>query len=403
MKFIRNVFDIVRPHFGKGGRWERWYPVYEALDSFVLSSGRVTATAPHVRDAIDLKRIMIIVVISLLPCVVMAMWNTGYQANTVLQSMGATAPEGWRGVIMSMVGCDPSSFWSNMAYGALYFVPVYFVCMAVGGAWEVVFNVIRGHEMSEAFLVTGLLFPLTLPPTIPLWQAATGISFGVIFAKEVFGGVGRNFMNPALAARAFVFFAYPAQLSGDAVWTAVDGFSGATALASLAAAEPGHALQALHITWTQAFIGTMPGSMGETSTLACLLGAAVLLITGVASWRVMLAMLLGGLGTSLVFWLVGSATNPMFSVPPHWHLVLGGFAFGLVFMATDPVTAADTNFGKWCYGVLIGMLAILIRVANPAFPEGVMLAILLGNVFAPLFDFFAIEANIRRRTARHGT
>ena len=401
MEILRKYLENIAPNFSKGGRLERWYPLYEAMDSFLFASGRVTSTAPHVRDAIDLKRIMITVVLALMPCVIMAMWNTGYQANSVLQSMGISSPDGWRGAIMAGIGCDPASHYANLVHGALYFLPVYLVSLTIGGIWEGVFNIVRGHEMSEAFLVTSLLFALTLPPTIPLWQVAGGISFGIIFAKEVFGGVGRNFMNPALVSRAFVFFAYPAAISGDAVWTAVDGFSGATALSTLAAAQPGQAIASLDISWSQAFFGTIPGSMGETSTFACLLGAGILLATGIASWRIMAAMLLGALGCTLLFWGVGSQINPMYNIPPHWHLVLGGFAFGLVFMATDPVSAAHTAIGKWCYGLFIGILVILIRVVNPAFPEGVMLAILLGNVFAPLFDYYVIQANIKRRSMRH--
>jgi len=250
--------------------------------------------------------------------------------------------------------------------------------------------------------VTSLLLPLTLPPTIPLWQVAVGASFGVIFAKEVFGGVGKNFMNPALASRAFIYFAYPAQMTGDKIWTAVDGISSATPLGALAQANPGDPTAVLDISWFQAFIGTIPGSMGETSTLACLLGAALLLVTGIGSWRIMLAMLIGAVVTTFCFNLLPNPANPLYAVPIHYHLVLGGFAFGLVFMATDPVSAAQTQTGKWLYGLLIGFLAIFIRVANPAYPESVMLAILLGNVFAPLFDYFVVRANIKRRIVRHG-
>lgn len=402
MKRLSTFLEKLGHHFEKGSRFARWYSVYEAFDSFLYGSNQRTTGAPHVRDAIDLKRLMGTVLVALIPCVIMAMWNTGHLANVALASLGLQGPEGWRGQIMLLVGCDPASLLSNMLHGALYFLPVYIVTMIVGSFWEALFTLVRGHEFSEAFLVTGLLFALTLPPTIPLWQVALGISFGVVFAKEVFGGVGRNFMNPALASRAFIFFAYPAQMTGDQVWTTVNGVSGATALGKLAAAQPGHAMQSLDWSWTQAFLGTVPGSMGETSTLACLIGAIILLITGVASWRVMASMLLGGLACACWFWLTANGTNPMQEIPPHWHLVLGGFAFGLVFMATDPVSSAQTATGQWLYGLLIGALAILIRVANPAYPEGVMLAILLGNVFAPLFDFFVIEANIKRRKLRHG-
>ena len=402
MSFLSDQFAKLAPQFEKGGPLERWYPLYEATDSFLFHSSRITKVAPHVRDAVDYKRIMIIVIFALIPCVVMALWNTGYQANSGLEQMGLSSPGGWRGDIMALVGCDPSSMLSNFLHGALYFLPIYLVTVIVGSVWEVLFNIIRGHEMSEAFLVTSLLFPLTLPPTVPLWQVALGISFGVIFAKEVFGGVGRNFMNPALASRAFIFFAYPARMSGDKVWTAVDGFTGATPIGMIAGSEPGQAMATLDYSWGQAFIGSIPGSMGETSTLACLLGVALLLITGVASWRIMLSMVLGGLFMATVFYVVPGTGNPLLEIPPHWHLVMGGFAFGLTFMATDPVSAAQTRLGMWIYGGFIGVLAIAIRVANPAYPEGVMLAILLGNILAPLLDYFVVQANIKRRVMRHG-
>jgi Na+-transporting NADH:ubiquinone oxidoreductase subunit B len=389
-------------HFEKGGRFERWYPIYEAIDSILFGSSQTTKIAPHVRDSLDLKRVMTTVLISLLPCALMAMWNTGYQANLVIEAMGLGGPDGWRGGIMSLVGCNPSSLVSNFLHGALYFLPIYITTMAVGAFWEGLFNLVRGHEFSEAFMVTGLLFSLTLPPDIPLWQVAAGISFGLIFAKEVFGGVGRNFMNPALASRAFIYFAYPAQMTGDAVWIAVDGVSSATPLAQLAAAQPGEVMSSLNVTFAQTFLGTIPGSLGETSTLACLIGAAILLVTRIAPWRVMASTLIGALLCGSFYYFSGSEVNPLWAVPPLWHLALGGFAFGLVFMATDPVSAAHTLPGQWMYGLLVGVLAIMIRVSNPAFPEGIMLAILLGNVFAPLFDYFVIQANIKRRMVRHG-
>lgn len=389
-------------YFEKGAPLAKWYPLYEAFDSFLFGCNQTTKIAPHVRDSIDLKRIMTTVLIALLPCTLMAMWNTGYQANLALQAMGLAGPEGWRGSIMALVGCNPGSLSSNFLHGSLYFLPVYIVTMLVGSFWEAIFNLIRGHEFSEAFLVTGLLFTLTLPPTIPLWQVATGVSFGLIFAKEVFGGVGRNFMNPALVSRAFIYFAYPAQMTGDAIWTAVDGVTGATAIGQAGNALPGKVMESLDVTWVQSFLGTIPGSMGETSTLACLFGAFLLLVTKIAPWRVMASTLLGGLLCASYYYFVGSEVNPLYAIPPHWHLVLGGFAFGLVFMATDPVSAAHTHIGQWLYGLLIGVLAIMIRVANPAYPEGIMLAILLGNVFAPLFDYFVIQANMKRRMLRHG-
>jgi len=402
MGFFNSWFEKLGTKFEKGAPLERWYPLYEATDSFLFHSGAKTKVAPHVRDAVDYKRIMITVIIALVPCVVMALWNTGYQANAGLEQMGIALPDGWRGDIMAFVGCDSTSLMSNFLHGALYFLPIYLVTVVVGSIWECLFNIIRGHEMSEAFLVTSLLFPLTLPATIPLWQVALGISFGVIFAKEVFGGVGRNFMNPALVSRAFIFFAYPARMSGDQVWTAVDGFTSATPMGTVAASMSGQAMENIGYSWSQAFLGTIPGSMGETSTLACLFGVALLLVTRIASWRVMLSMLLGGLFMGAVFWLLPGSTNPLYEIPPHWHIVLGGFAFGLAFMATDPVSAAQTPLGMWIYGGFIGAMAIAIRVANPAYPEGVMLAILLGNILAPLVDYFVVQANIKRRVARHG-
>jgi len=401
MKPVRRLLDALRPTFDEGGKLERLYPLFEVADTFLYTPGDVTSGPSHVRDGMDLKRMMITVVVALLPCIVMAMVNTGYQANHAMADLGIAAAPGWRGVVMAWVGYSPESLLSNLVHGALYFIPVFLVCNIVGGAWEVLFGCVRGHEINEGFLVTGMLFPLTLPPTIPLWQVAIGISFAVVFAKEVFGGTGRNFLNPALTARAFLYFAYPAQMTGDAVWTAVDGFSGATPLGQLASASVDAGMNAIHVSWSQAFFGTMQGSMGETSTLACLIGAAILIITGVGSWKIMAAVLGGAFTLSTFLWAVGSSTNAMFLMPPWWHLVLGGFAFGLVFMATDPVSAAMTDTGKWFYGALIGMMTILIRVVNPAYPEGIMLAILFGNVFAPLIDHMVLQANIKRRAARN--
>ena len=401
MNLINKWFLDIKPLFDKGGRYESMYPLYEAFDSFLFSTTKSTPAAPHIRDAIDLKRIMITVIIALIPCTLMALWNTGYQANLILAA-ASSVPDGWRGIVMQVIGIDPHSLFSNFIHGSLLFFPIYITIVLVGSVWELLFNLIRGHEFSEAFLVTSLLLALTLPPTIPLWQVAIGTSFGVVFAKEVFGGVGKNFMNPALACRAFIYFAYPAQITGDKIWVAVDGVSSATPLGAIATATGNAPMDTLDITWFQAFLGTIPGSMGETSTLACLLGAALLLVTGIASWRIMLSMLLGGVLTGLCFQLVPDPSNPLYAVPVYWHLVLGSFAFGLVFMATDPVSAAQTHAGQWMYGILIGFLTILIRVANPAYPEGVMLAILMGNVFAPLFDYFVIRANAKRRILRHG-
>lgn len=399
------MLDSVEPIFAKGGKLEKLYPLYEAIDTFLYTPADVTHGSTHVRDSLDLKRMMVTVVVALVPCILMALWNTGYQANLAMESMGIAAKEGWRGAVIESlgVGYSPGSFLANVVHGALYFIPVFLVCNLVGGAWEVLFSIIRRHDVNEGFLVTGMLFPLILPPTIPLWQVALGVSFGVIFGKEVFGGTGKNFLNPALVCRAFLYFAYPAQSTGDTIWTAVDGFSGATPLGALAVAEVQEGMRVItsDISWWNAFLGTIQGSMGETSTLACILGAVVLIATGVGSWRIMLSCLLGAFGFATFLWFVGSDTNPMFQMPPHWHIVLGGFAFGTVFMATDPVSAAMTQTGKWIYGILIGVMTILIRVINPAYPEGVMLAILFGNVVAPLIDYFVLQANIKRRLARN--
>ncbi|TDI85427.1 MAG: NADH:ubiquinone reductase (Na(+)-transporting) subunit B [Caldithrix sp.] len=399
MKIFRNFLESQEKHFVAGGKLERLYPLYEATYTFMYTPGTVTQTASHVRDALDLKRMMIIVVVSLIPAVAMGMYNTGLQANLALQKLSLAAVEGWRGSVLAAlgIGIDAGSVLDNVVHGALYFIPLYLITIAAGGVWEVVFATVRRHEITEGFLVTSLLFPLTLPPDIPWWQVVIGISFGVVIGKEIFGGVGMNILNPALTARAFLYFAYPAQISGDAVWVAVDGFSRATPLAELA--DP---VLKLSVTMREAFIGIIPGSIGETSTLACLIGAFVLIVTRIGSWRIMLSVVLGMVGLSALLNFVGSATNPMFQVTPAWHFVLGGFAFGAVFMATDPVSAAMTSQGQWFYGILIGALTVLVRVINPAFPEGMMLAILFGNLFAPIIDKIFINRNIKRRLLNYG-
>ncbi|NLS90659.1 MAG: NADH:ubiquinone reductase (Na(+)-transporting) subunit B [Planctomycetaceae bacterium] len=401
MRPIRFLLDRTEPLFRQGKPLGRLYPVYEVIDTFFYTPGEVAEGSCHVRDSIDFKRAMSVVLVALVPCVVMAMYNTGYQAHRAMTEMGITQVPGWRGAVLGAVAPwgVSGSLLGNLVHGALYFLPIYAVTMAVGLGWEILFAVLRKHEVNEGFFVTGLIFPLTLPASIPLWQVAVGISFGVVIAKEIFGGTGRNFLNPALAARAFLFFAYPAQISGDSVWVAVDGFSGATPLAL--AASGGLEAVAASTTWFSAMIGTIPGSMGETSAIACLIGAAVMLTAGIGSWRIMASMLGGAMAVATLMYVVGSPTNPAFSIPPHWHLALGGLAFGLVFMATDPVTAAMTGTGQVLYGLLIGAIVILVRVINPAFPEGTMLAILLGNVCAPLLDYYVVRANIRRRVLRH--
>ena len=399
---IRGFFDRIHPWFAKGGPLERFNAVYEMFDSFFFTPGEVTRNAPHARDGLDLKRLMTYVVLAASLPAVMGMYNTGLQANLALTELGLEAASGWRGTLLDVlgIGFNPNNMWACLLHGFLYFFPIYVVTMVVGLGCEIIFAAVRNHEVNEGFLVTSMLYTLTLPATTPLWQVALGIAFGVIIGKEVFGGTGKNFLNPALTGRAFLYFAYPAQHSGDAVWVAVDGYSGATAL-GLAAADGMDAVVGAGITWTEAFVGTIQGSFGETSTLAIMLGAAFLLYTRVASWRIMAGVMLGMVATSSLFNLLGSDTNPMFAMPWYWHLVLGGFAFGTVYMATDPVSAAMTDVGRWVFGALIGVMTVLIRVVNPAFPEGVMLAILFANLFAPLIDYFVVQANVRRRVRRH--
>ncbi|MEM7404797.1 MAG: NADH:ubiquinone reductase (Na(+)-transporting) subunit B [Pseudomonadota bacterium] len=403
MSRLRNWLDDLHPLFAPGGRYERFYAIYEMIDTFLYSPPDVTRGSTHVRDAIDLKRVMSYVVVATVPCILMALWNTGYQSNLAIAEIGADGADGWRGVVLGLlgVGYDAGSFYDNMVHGLMWFLPIYITTLVVGGLWEVLFATVRGHEVNEGFLVTSMLYTLILPASTPLWQVAIGISFGVVIGKEVFGGTGKNFLNPALTARAFLYFAYPASQSGDTVWVPVDGYAGATSLAL--GAEGGiEAVSAAGITWTEAFLGTIHGSMGSTSTLACLLGCAFLLYTRIASWRIVSGVFLGMVDTSLLLNAVGSDTNPMFSTPWYWHLVMGGFAFGMVYMATDPVSAAMTNTGRWIFGMLIGLMTVLIRVVNPAFPEGIMLAILFANLFAPLIDYMVMQSNIRRRFRRTG-
>lgn len=400
---LRKYLDRHARHFLPGGRHERFGALFELVDTFLYTPSTVTAGAPHLRDSMDLKRVMTVVWIAVLPCALFGMINVGLQANSAMATLGIMQVEGWRGGLLWLLGAggyDANSLWDNFWHGAVYFLPIYFVTLVAGGVWELLFATVRNHEVNEGFFVTSILFALTLPPDIPLWQVALGISFGTVIAKEIFGGTGKNFLNPALAGRAFLFFAYPSEISGEAVWTAVDGFSGATPL--MLAAEGGvSAIQAAGVTWWSAFFGTVQGSIGSTSTLLIGLGAVFLLYTGVASWRIMAGVLIGVIVTALLFNAIGSDTNPAFALPWHWHLVLGGLAFGLVFMATDPVSASMTEAGKWVYGALIGFMTVLIRVLNPAYPEGVMLAILFANLFAPLIDWFVVQANIRRRARRH--
>lgn len=377
-------------------------PIKRALAGYWRGPCAATDGAPHVRDALNLKRVLLTVILALLPCALFGMWNSGYQMHLVMQANGIEELFTWReGVFRFLgVGNDPAFLGDNLLLGALYFVPLLLVCWVTAFFWEALFASVRGLEMSEGWGVTGLLLALILPPAMPWWQAALGVSFGIVMAKEIFGGTGRNFMNPALAAYAFLYFAYPGQFSADNSYVPIDGVTAATPLAL--AAHGGLAEVRESLSWGEAFLGTIPGAPGETSALACLIGAAVLLLTGVASWRTLLAALLGALGLASLLFAVGSESNLLFSVPPHWHLVLGSLAFGLVFMATDPVSSALTDTGKWCYGLLVGAMLILIRVLNPAFPEGTMLAILFGNVLAPVIDRFVLKAQLRRRRVRYG-
>jgi len=405
MKALRQILDGIGHHFEKGGRYERLYPLWESIDTFFYAPASRTKSGAHVRDALDLKRMMMTVIIAAIPCILMAMYNTGLQANLALDPAKLGELPGWRHVVMRAlgVGYSPDSLFACFVHGALYFLPLYIVTMVVGLAWEVGFAVVRRLEVNEGFFVTGLLYPLILPPETPLWMAALGISFGVVFAKELFGGTGMNFVNPALAARAFVFFAYPAYMSGDQVWTAapagfaVDGFSGATLLSQWRQMTDAFAAQSYD--WWRAFGGLEPGSMGETSALACLIGAAVLIATGVGSWRTMAGVTLGTVAMATFFNAIGGS-NPYFAVPFWWHMVAGGWAFGTVFMATDPVTSPFTDRGRWIYGFMIGAMIVLVRVVNPAYPESTMLVILFMNVIAPIVDYYLVKANIKRRAKR---
>ena len=391
---LRSFLDDIAPSFEKGGKFEALYPAYEAIDTALYTPATTTSGASHVRDGLNLKRVMITVWLCAFLPVFAGSYFIGLNANEAMQALGMTSVDSWRGIFLNgLVSYDPNSVWDCVVHGLAYFIPLYVTVFVAGIAFEIWFASKRGHEVNEGYFVTSILFTLSLPPSIPLWMAAVGVIFGVVIAKEVFGGTGKNFLNPALTGRAFLYFAYPAQMSGDAVWVAVDGWTQATPL--------GNAALGLDygVDWMSAFIGSMPGSVGETSTLAILIAGVMLCLSRIASWRVMAGVFLGMVLTSSLFNILPS-TNPMFAMPFYWHLVLGGFAFGAVFMATDPVSAAMTNNGRWCYGILIGFMCVLIRVVNPAFPEGMMLAILFGNLFAPLLDHFVVQSNIKRRLAR---
>ena len=383
MKSLRRFIDKIKPNFERGGRFGYLHSTFEAFESFLFVPDKVTTRGSHIRDSIDMKRTMSVVVIALLPALLFGIWNVGY-------------------LHFLSIGQD-ADFWQMVGHGVLKVLPIIVVSYVTGLGIEFIFAQIRGHEVNEGFLVSGMLIPLIVPVDVPLWMVAVATAFAVIIGKEVFGGTGMNLLNPALTARAFLFFAYPAWMSGDTVWISgmtrgggegiIDSFSGATPLAEAAAGNLENIPDALDM-----FLGIIPGSIGETSTVAIIIGAFILWYTGIGSWKIMFSVFAGGLVMGLILNLF--AVNPFMEIPAWQHLIMGGFAFGAVFMATDPVTAAQTEKGKWIYGFLIGLLAILIRVLNPAYPEGVMLAILLMNVFSPLIDHYVVGANIKRRLKR---
>jgi Na+-transporting NADH:ubiquinone oxidoreductase subunit B len=393
MKALKRLFNATRPHFETGGRLEKLHPLFDAIETVAFAPALTTTADAHVRDSLDLKRYMTFVIIALMPPFFFGIYNTGYQSHLA------------SGLSLGFVPV--------MMQGAWVVLPMLMVSYAVGLFWEVLFASIRKHNISEGFLVTGLLFPMTLPPTTPLWQVAVGISFGVVIGKEIFGGTGRNILNPALTARAFIFFAYPANMSGDRVWTlvqqsgqqAVDAVTAATPLALLPLATTGEAASRIlgdaGYTFQRLFIGNIPGSVCETSALMCLVGAVFLVLTGVGNYRNMLGGILGVLAVAYPGYLInlssGGEAARLFSVHPAWHLVMGSFAFGIVYMATDPVSGPGMNLSRWIYGFAIGALTVMIRVFNPAYPEGVMLAILFMNLFAPLMDHFVIKVRLRKR------
>ena len=381
MNSLRKKIDKLKPHFSEGGKYHKFRSVFEGFESFLYVPDKVTFKGSHVRDSMDLKRTMTVVIIALLPALLFGCYNTGLQH---FRSVGESAS------LLHM-------FW----YGFLRLLPLIIVSYVVGLGIEFIAAQIRGHEINEGFLVTGLLIPLIMPIDVPLWMLALATAFAVILGKEVFGGTGMNVFNPALLARAFIFFSYPGWMTGDKVWTdgltaginVIDGYSGATPLSMCALGE----MESLP-SFMNMFIGTIPGSVGETSTIAILIGALILVVTGIGSWKIIASVFAGGLFMGLL--LNAFSANDYMAIPFYYHFVMGGFAFGAVFMATDPVSGAQTEKGKWIYGFLIGVLSILFRVLNPAYPEGVMLAILLMNLFAPLIDYFVVQSNIKRRIKR---
>ena len=388
MKLFRNLLDKIKPNFEKGGKFEKLHPVYDAIETFLFVPSHTTpAKGAQIRDAIDLKRTMVTVIIAMIPAMLFGMWNVGYQH---FKAIG-----------------EEADLLTNFLYGLKEVLPLIIVSYAAGLTVEFIFASINNHSVNEGFLVSGLLIPLILPIGVPLWMVAVATIFAVLIGKEVFGGTGMNILNVALTARAFLFFAYPSFMSGDKVWInteggqLVDGFSGATALGDAASKMPIDTFTQKY-SMMESFIGTIPGSIGETSAAAILIGAFILLFTGIASWRVMLSVFAGGYVMAIIFNGFADVLpdNTLFQIPALQHLLIGGFLFGAVFMATDPVTAAQTDIGKYIYGFLVGLFAIMIRVFNPAYPEGMMLAILFMNVMAPLIDHYVIQANVKRRLKR---
>ena len=389
MNWLLKFLLKVRPNFEEGGRFRYFWAIYEATETILFSTDERTKSGPHIRDHLDIKRVMILVVVALLPCYVFGMFNVGYQS--------------------ALANGESRLWWENAFTGFKIILPIIIITFISGAFWEILFAVVRKHEISEGFLVTCALIPLVMPPTIPLWQVSVATTFGIVIGKEIFGGVGMNIFNPALVARAFIFFAYPGDISGDKVWIlGPDGYSGATALAVPAATQNEQAIPLLNsvtqfdFSWINMFLGWIPGSVGETSKLIIIIGAIFLIITGIASWRVMVGAVIGLVSTSFLTNILASySTNSMLTIPPHYHLVMGSFAFGITFMATEPVTGAHTDTGRWIYGICIGVLTVIIRAINPAYPEGVMLAILLMNAFASLIDYFVVRSNIRNRMKRY--
>ena len=413
MKFLRNILDKIEPHFKKGGKLESLYPLYEASDTFLYTPNDKTKSAPFVRDNIDLKRTMIIVVMALLPALFFGIFNVGHQYYQFVDTSTS------------------ATLFDKIIVGLQCVIPIYVVVFVVGGLTEVIFALIRKHEINEGFLVTGFLIPLIMPPSIPLWMVAVSTVFGVVIGKEIFGGTGYNIFNPALVARVFAFFAYPTAMSGDIVWVwkmpQSDGITAATSLLSSAResisqtvvqnngiisflngslhsnfVDQGNGL--IDLSWGSLFIGIIPGSIGETSTLAIMMGAFLIAVTGIASRQVVIGTTLGMVLTSFLLYFFGSvigSTNPMMYIPPHYHYVMGSFAFAMIFMATEPVTSAHTEKGKLIYGLLIGFMCVVIRAINPAYPEGMMLGILFANAFAPLIDYYVINKHVKRRQKKY--